>query len=224
MEVPVDTWLNADRGGDLVPAWLVHHGYALASIDYRLSDGATFPAPVEDCAAALRWLGSRADDYGFDADRVGLWGISAGGHLAAMLGTAAGQFEPPEAAAPPLRAVCVYCGPTDLAAMEPLRGREAYDWTLALIAGLLGGPVETRPALAKQASPVSRVANGNPPFLLVYGERDPLVPTDQGRALHDALLRHGVSSEFIVIPNGEHVFISTETDALTERFFRRHIG
>ena len=222
LEAPADAWLNADRGGDLVPAWLVRRGYALASIDYRLSDEAVFPAQIEDCSAALRWLADHAWEYGIDADRIGLWGVSAGGHLAALLGTA----RDPDAGAADgakVQAVCVYCGPTDFAAMVPLRGREAFDWILALIGGLLGGPVETRPELATRANPVSHVSPGAPAFLLVYGEKDPLVPPEQGRILHEALSRNGVASEFRVIPQGGHVFISPETDAATERFFRRHL-
>ena len=185
--------------------WLAAEGYAVASIDYRLTHVASWPAQIDDCRAAVRWLRANAAKYGLDAARVAVAGGSAGAHLAAVLGTTdapAGEPAPSRVQA----AIDLY-GPADLLTMpNNLAGPGKTDEMLASANGakLLGGIVRDRPALAKAASAWYQVSRDDPPFLILHGDQDPQVPLEQSRRLHARLQEAGVASELHVVPGAGH--------------------
>jgi acetyl esterase/lipase len=175
------------------PALVLHrHGYAVASINYRLSQHAPFPAQLEDCKAALRWLRANADRYHIDPKHVGVWGASAGGHLVALLGTTNGrkEFEGKEGhldQSSSVQAVVDYFGPTDLLDL----GKPSPDRN-PMLSRLLGGPAEQIKEKAAVASPLTHVNKDCPPFLIVHGDKDLAVPYRQSEELAVALKKAGV--------------------------------
>jgi acetyl esterase/lipase len=188
----------------------VRRGYASVSVNYRLTDEGTFPACVVDCRAALRWIRRHADEYGFDPRRIGLVGSSAGGHIAALMGTAsdklfaAGDF-PDESVR--VAAVVARFGVFDI------RGLGDVGIARVLVDDLMGGPESERPALYQQASPqayveaqISRGGGRNPfpPFMLIHGDRDRIVAFEQSRRMHDALTQAGCDSTLIRVRGGVH--------------------
>lgn len=193
-----------DAGGkDRCPAvTLVQDGYAVASINYRLARTAPFPAQLEDCKAAVRWLRANASTYHLDPDRIGVWGYSAGGHLAALLGTTGGVPELEGSGdnmqySSQVQAVCVVAGPADLPAMTNLGPRR-----ISAIEGLLGGPLEKDQAKAIAASPIHYVSKDDPPFLIVHGEADRVVPVEQSQRLYEELRKAGVNATLKILPVG----------------------
>src|SRR5881396_2302714 len=162
----------------------LNDGYAVASIEYRLSGEAPFPAQIEDCKAAVRWLRANAAKYNLDADRIGVWGMSAGGHLAALLGTSGGVPELEGSGdnmqySSRVQAVCDVAGPADLPALTNLGPKRMF-----AIEGLLGGPLEKDKAKAIAASPIHYVSKDDPPFLIVHGEADRVVPVEQSQRFY----------------------------------------
>lgn len=197
--LPVIVWIHGGgwrRGGKKqCPAiGMVHDGYAVASIDYRLTSTAPFPAQIEDCKAAVRWLRANAAKYNLDADRVGVWGVSAGGHLAALLGTSGGVPELEGSGdnmqySSRVQAVCDVAGPADLLAMTNLGPKRTF-----AIEGLLGGPLEKDKAKAIAASPIHYVSKDDPPFLIVHGEGDRVIPVEQSQRFYEELRKAGVNA------------------------------
>lgn len=180
--------------------WLAAEGYAVVSIDYRLLHVATWPAQIDDCRAAVRWLRSQAATYGLDASRIIAAGGSAGAHLAALLGTA--QSDDPR-----VQGVIDYFGPSDLLTMPSnVPGPQRGDEVLARSNGarMLGGIVRDRAELARQASALHQVSADDPPFLILHGDRDEQVPLDQSGRLHAALRAAGVASTLVVVPGAAH--------------------
>ncbi|MGC9378885.1 alpha/beta hydrolase fold domain-containing protein [Streptomyces sp. MH13] len=169
-------------------ARLVRAGFAVACPDYRLSGEAAFPAPLDDLSAALVWLRTRAAELGVDADRVVAWGESAGGHLAALLALTAAPAA--------VRGCVVWYGPTDLTAAPPHTPEAA----------LLGAPAADAPDRARSASPLARVAPGAPPFLILHGAEDSVVPVAQGEALAAALRAVGTEAGFRAVPGADHLW------------------
>jgi acetyl esterase/lipase len=188
---------------------LVKAGFAIASINYRLSQEAIFPAQIYDCKAAVRWLRAHAGDYGLNPDRIGAAGASAGGHLVALLGTTANHPELEGTEGNPgvssaVQAVFDFFGPTDFLAMTtPVNHWPSAD-AQAVVADLLGGPVAQNPDKARQASPLYYVSAQSAPFYIVQGDQDPLVPLPQSIALNDALQKAGVASTLYVVKGGGH--------------------
>lgn len=196
---PVIVWVHGGgwSGGDEdLPAGhparqMVARGYALASVEYRLSGEAVFPAQIHDCRAAVRWLRAHAREYGLDPTRFAAWGSSAGGHLVALLG-AAGEVDAFDDAAQGnagesgrVQAVVDWFGPADLTFAVGLPG----DSSVTRLLGCSGCTER-----ARQASPVTYVDASDPPFLIQHGTADPVVPFVQSEMLHAALTAAGVSS------------------------------
>lgn len=187
---------------------MVGRGYAVASIGYRLSSQAKYPAQLEDCRAAIRWLRAHASEYGLDPTRIGVWGASAGGHLAALLGTAAGEkrFDAGENLGQSSAVQCVIdsFGPSDLLHWGNPPLLAALDTPDTPVARLLGGRVRDHEELARIASPVTFVDRHSAPFLILHGANDPIVPAQQSVVLDAALRRAGVESTLVIIPGGGH--------------------
>ena len=168
-------------GGKAFPyaQFFTNSGFALASIDYRLTNEAPFPARINDCKAAVRWLRSNADKYHLDPDRIIAVGASAGGHLAALLGTTANdpRFEGtggPLGVSSEVQAVCDFSGPSDLLTIRSQYPRQPGTNRSWALTSLLGGTVEEKPELARLASPALQVIRVRPaPFLSPMGIRMP---------------------------------------------------
>lgn len=206
-------------------------GYAVASLNYRLSGHAVFPAQIEDCQAAVRWLRDHANDYGLDPERFAVWGASAGGHLVALLGTAGDSAEfaptPPPKTSARVQAVCDFYGPTDLLKFALTPGYLGHARADSPESKLLGGPVLDRPAQAKRANPITYVGPGDPPFLIIHGSADPVVPPQQSTLLHAALQAAGLPSTHRTIADAKHGGPEFSTPAVADEvdaFFRRSLG
>ncbi|MFI0235991.1 alpha/beta hydrolase fold domain-containing protein [Streptomyces sp. NPDC016845] len=182
-------------------------GLAVACVDYRLSGEALFPAQLDDVRAALRWLGLRADELGIDSERVVVWGESAGGHLASLL-----ALTHPE---PPLAGAVVWYGPSDLETPRPPFDPADPSSMEAL---LLGAAPSTVPERAAAASPVRRAHAGAPPFLIVHGEADTMVPCGHGRDLAAALRAAGAEAELRIVAGAEHGWVGADEDEVAEIF------
>jgi acetyl esterase/lipase len=168
---------------------LVAAGVAVATVDYRLSGEATFPAQIDDVHAAIEYLRRFAPAYGIDADRIGTWGESAGGALAALAGLTSGQVS----------AVVAWYPLTDLAHHHP-------DRSDSVEAELLGAAPAAVPELAAAASAVTRVTADAPPFLIVHGDADGVLPLDQSERLHAALVAVGAAAKLHVVAGADHCF------------------
>jgi acetyl esterase/lipase len=212
---------------------LAQAGIAVAAVDHRLSGEATWPAQLHDVKAAVRWLRARADELGVDGERVAAWGESSGGHLAALLGLTGddpalegdvGVTGPSSA----VDAVVAWYAPSDVAAVATDTGADPLD-PASREAQLLGGPPPERPDAAAQASPLTHVRPGVPPFLLLHGAADRLVPCVQSERLYAALLEAGADVELDVYEDADHMWLgSTEAaGAAVERtvdVLRRRFG
>jgi acetyl esterase/lipase len=214
-------WKNGSK--DRCPGvWLVPKGYAVASINYRLIP-AQWPAQMEDCRAAVRWLRAHQSEYGIDASRMAAWGGSAGGHLAALMGTL------PAAPDERVQAVIDWYGPADLLTMPPnVLSDKKTRAQLAEANGakLLGGIVMDQPEKAKSASALYQVSADDAPFLIMHGDQDGSVPIDQSKRLDQALGSAGVESTLKVIPGAGHGGKGFDTDEIRgtiEGFLSKHL-
>ncbi len=208
------SWKFGWKGYHLSLRDLPQHGIALACIDYRLSDEAKYPAQLNDCRAEVDWLRANGARYGIDGSRLALSGESAGAHLAALLGLLEGKSR--------IKAVCAMYPPTDLLSL----GRKySSPKGPSAIERLLGGPIEQKLRLARDASPVDHVTAQAPPFLIFHGLDDTLVPPAQSEKLDRLLRKSGVESHLVLVPRKGHWFLLSDAefrDAL--HFFERHFG
>jgi acetyl esterase/lipase len=189
-------------------ATLAAKGYFTASIEYRLSGEAKWPAQIEDCKLGVRWLRANAKKYNVNPDRIGCWGSSAGGHLVACLGTMDdARFEGSGGHAgvsSRVQAVVDYCGPSDFTeGSAGIQGGTADKDSTAPL-GLFGVPFREKPALWKDGSPALYVKRSNPPFLIVHGDKDKTVPVAHGQKLAAALKKAGAPVELIIVKGGGH--------------------
>lgn len=222
-------WLSGDRRylpetlhPDQLFEALVAAGLAVATVDYRHAREAPFPAQLHDVRAALRYLRVYAGVLGVDATRVGAWGESAGGHLAALLALTADRPEWEGAVGLPGRAGTVdavvdWYGVSDPDALpRPLSAVVASTELADLPQDLLlnGADGATHDA----AAPVRQVRSGCPPFLLLHGTADRLVPFAQSEALLAALQEAGARAELIPVEGADHIFLGhPDIDALVSR-------
>lgn len=194
--------ISAQRSFDRIVA----AGFAVASCEYRLSGEARFPAQVDDVDAAIAWLKQHGGEYGVDASRLVLWGVSAGATLASLAGLARDD----------VRGVVDWFGPSDLFAMaerdtgeSPADTREAR-W--------LGAPAGELADAARRASPTLQVHAGAPPFHIAHGTADEDVPFAQSETLAAALVAAGVDVEFVPVDGGKHFWRGIDdTDPLFDR-------
>ena len=214
--LPVLLWIFGNRWSrgskhHPPPLYLISRGYIVISIDYRLSGEAPFPAAIEDCKAAVRWIRANAAAYHFDPDHIGAWGHSAGGHLAALLGTSGGVAEleggDNSSFSSRVQAVCDMSGPSDI-----LQFYEAVSNSNERIARIdrssieqfLGGSVEQNRAKAIAASPTTYVSKDDPPFLIIHGEEDMTIPVSQSEVLASKLKAAGVQVTLIMAERRGH--------------------
>lgn len=170
----------------------VRRKYVVVSVDYSLSSKAKWPAQPEEAAAAVRWIRSHAGRYSLDPGKVIVWGMSSGAHLAAMLGVTGRPADAPDAdpsGGEPsgVKAVVAWCAPVDLSRLPGAASRAA-----AALLGSRGGiPADA----ARLVNPVTYVTSDCPPFFIVHGARDAVVPSDQSEELYNALRIAGVRAE-----------------------------
>ncbi|MEM6363702.1 MAG: alpha/beta hydrolase [Planctomycetota bacterium] len=211
---------------------LLSEGYVVASIDYRLTDQAIFPAQIHDCKAAIRWLRDNADQYRIDPKRIGVWGSSAGGHLVSLLGTSGDVTELEGSVgevdqSSRVQAVCSFFGPTDFLKMDAhaiATARMKHNAADSPESILVGGPIQANPDRVARANPMTYITADDPPMLLVHGDQDPLVPHHQSVIFAEALRAGGVDVTFHTVVGGKHGFgRNAEVDALVDRFFDQHL-
>ena len=188
--------------------FLATKGYFTASIEYRLSGEAKWPAQIEDCKLGVRWLRANAAKYNVDPDRIGCWGGSAGGHLVACLGVMDDpRFEGSGGYAgvsSRVQAVCDFYGPADMTTGSAgIQGAKDGEDAPAPL-GLFGTPFKAKPELWRDGSPIVYVKAGDPPFLIVHGDADKTVPHVHSEKFEAALKKAGVPVEFITVQRGGH--------------------
>ena len=189
--------------------WLTEHGYSVASISYRLSQVAKFPAQLHDCKGAIRWLRANSSKYGFETNDIIVAGSSAGGHLAALVGTTSGNerlegevggnLTQPSS----VSAIIDYYGPTDFilrSKTQPSRANEVG----SVVYNLLGGGADKKVGLAKLASAAHHVTKDDPPLLIFHGDKDNTVLIDQSEAIIKAYKSKGLSVQMNVLPGKKH--------------------
>jgi acetyl esterase/lipase len=224
--MPVLVWIHGGgwQGGNKesgIPrlASFAERGYFCASVEYRLSGEAIFPAQIEDCKCAIRFLRAKSKQFQLDSDRIGVWGASAGGHLVALLGTSEYVKELEgkggwQEFSSRVNAVCDFCGPSDFGRLFT-----KSDGAKGPVGKLLGGAPAEKADLAKLASPVTHITKNAPPFLIVHGGKDTLVPIDQARVLHEALKKAGVSVTLHVAEDQGHGLGGPEVNRAVQEFF-----
>ena len=199
--------------------------FAVASIGYRLTDEAHWPAQIHDCKAAIRWLRANAPQFGINAEKIGVMGTSAGGHLVAMLGTSSGVKELEGTLGrhtdtdSSVSCVIDFYGPSALLSMGGFHDRPDSPESK-----LVGGPIQEHKTTATAASPITFVSSDDAPFLCIHGTRDPLVPFSQSEVLKQKLEGAGVQCLLIPITNGGHGgFRYPEVDELIRTFLLHHL-
>ncbi len=202
-------WQNGSKEGcPPLRSGYTQQDYAVASINYRLSGHATFPAQIEDCKSAIRWLRAHASEYNLDPQRFGVWGSSAGGHLVALLGTSGDvqAFDVGENLdqSSRVQAVCDYYGPTDFTVFVTTPGYESHAADQSPEAKLIGGAVLENKAKAAAVNPITYVSEDDPPFLIMHGDQDKTVPLNQSQLLYEALKNAGVNAHLHTINGGGH--------------------
>ncbi len=203
-------------------------GFAVASINYRLTREAIFPAQIADCRAAIRYLRSHAKEYGYDGDRIGVWGTSAGGHLVALLGTGADvkELDGDNKVAPTscaVQAVADFFGPTDLLAISNHPSTIKHHDASSPESRLLGGPPPEKRELAALANPITHIGKNVPPFLIMHGDKDPLVPLNQSELLNNALKKANADVEFQVVEGAGHGFAGPKVSEKLLGFFEKSL-
>jgi acetyl esterase/lipase len=218
------SWRYGSKEGCIPVPWALK-GYVVASINYRLSQDATFPAQIEDCKSAVRWLRAHAKGYKIDRDHVIAWGDSAGGHLASLLGTAgdAAEWEPrPPAESSRVQAVIDWYGRADLTRVctDPSMAEHA-------VARLIGGSGQGVYDTARKASPIAHVTRDDPPFLIMHGEVDTTVPVQQSEDFAAALKKAGVPVILVVlkgIGHGGEEFMKPDQVRIIDTFLQEHLS
>ncbi|MGA2867533.1 MAG: GDSL-type esterase/lipase family protein [Verrucomicrobiota bacterium] len=217
-------WMAVDKH-EMIAAGAVKHGFAVASIDYRLSGVAIFPAQIYDCKAAVRWLRAHAGQFGLNPDKIGAWGDSAGGHLVSLLGLTANhpELEGNEGntnVSSRVQAVCDFYGPSDLWTTDHHLADSVAD---NAVPRLIGGLIEQNVEKARLASPLNYVTADACPFLIVHGDKDPIVPLEQSVALNDALQKVGVPTQLYIVKGGGHGFNDPHAYELANVFFTKYL-
>ena len=201
---------RAGSKNDMPLGGLVQRGFAVASVDYRLSTVAPFPAQAHDIKAAIRFLRAHASEYGFDASRIVIAGSSAGGHLAALVGVTNGNAELEGTVGGNLKessavqGIVSLFGASNLTTILAQSTPHGLSVRVPALQLLLGGQPAEKPDLARLASPVAHVDAQDPPLLLIHGDADPQMPPEQSQELKRAYESTGRPVQLEVIHGGKH--------------------
>jgi acetyl esterase/lipase len=214
-------------------------GIAVASINHRASADAIYPAQIQDCKAAIRFLRANAATYGLDPARIGVTGSSSGGHLVALLGTSGGvtthtvggvtmniegSLGMHNGVSSTVQAVCDWYGPTDFLIMNQCGSTINHDAPDSPESRLIGGPIQQHPNECALANPITYVDSGDPPFRIFHGGADPLVPHCESDSLDAALDRIGVPSDLTLVPEAGHGWSDAPQQVEMVEFFQSHLG
>jgi acetyl esterase/lipase len=225
-------WMSGSKS-NVNGLYLLNHGFAVVSINYRLTDEAIFPAQIHDCKGAVRWLRANAQRYDLNPNKIGVFGSSAGGHLAALLGTS-GEVENLEgniggnlSFSSIVQAVCDWYGPTNL--LTIMNYPSSIDHSLAASpeGKLIGGAIKDNIDKAIAASPITYVSKDDPPFLIMHGTQDMTVPFHQSVELDSAYKK--INHDVLFIPqqgagHGGGAFNSDSTRNRVINFFIRTLS
>jgi acetyl esterase/lipase len=204
-------WLSLDKGAHILELkHLAEAGYIVASVDYRTSNQVHFPGPLEDVKAAIRYLRAHAAIYGIDPDRVAVMGESAGGHLAEMVGVTGdlADFDTGDWLdfSSKVQAVVDWYGPSDFTTMRAINSEEGnLDASPEYL--LAGTNMKGDPEVLRGMSPVNFVTANTPPFLILHGNADTIVPFSQSEQLYEALEAKNVYAELYEIEGASHADI-----------------
>ncbi len=214
-------WLGNDKYADIgymkkTVAEIVSNGFALASIDYRFSTQAIFPAQIQDCNRAVSFLFDNADKYHLDKKRIAVMGFSAGGHLASLMGLSKNDnietfFMPGSNKSFSFKAVVDFYGPAELILFPGSNDPKSPESLL------IGAAPLARPDLAKAASPVTYVDKNDPPFLIIHGEKDDLVSIKQSQLLSSWLKVVGVQNELVIVKDAPHFGVMFDADEVRNK-------
>jgi acetyl esterase/lipase len=211
---------------------LVAQGFAVASVDYRLSTEAVFPAQIHDIKAAIRFLRARQNDYGYDASRIAVAGGSAGGHLAELVGVTNGVKalegtvgdHPGQSSS--VQAGISFYGASNLQSILAQSTPHGLSVRVPALQLLLGGQPEEKPELARLASPVAHIDANDPPLLLLHGDADPQMPVEQSYELERAYTAAGRPVKLVIIPGAKHggkEFYDDARTAVVAEFLRENL-
>ena len=204
-------------------------GYLCASVEYRLSGEVLFPTPIQDCKCAIRYLRAQSTALGCDPERIGACGQSSGGYMAIMLGVSEGVADFEGAGgwsgwSSRVQAVCDWYGPTDFLQMDRAGSSMNHDSADSPESQFIGGPIQDHQERTAQANPITYVTPERkiPPFLIVHGDQDPLVPFNQSELLAAAFDWVGADYRFHRVVGGGHggeLFATSEVTQLVDGFF-----
>jgi acetyl esterase/lipase len=234
---PLIVWVHggAWRSGskaDMPLKGIVGRGYAVASVDYRLSPVATFPAQIHDIKSAIRYLRANAERLEIDANRIAIAGSSAGGHLAALVGVTSGHAELEGTVGDCLdqssdvQAILDYYGPTNLTTILQQSTPHGLGVRVPALQLFLGGQPDDKPELAKLTSPVFHVDAADPPLLLLHGDQDPQVPINQAHELHGRYRELNLPVQFDIVHGAGHggpQFHDAQRITLVAKFLDQHL-
>jgi acetyl esterase/lipase len=230
-------WHSGSKSG-CYAAYLAREGYVVASVEYRFSQKALFPAQIQDCQAAIRWLRANSKAYHIDPEHIGASGDSAGGHLVALLETSGGKKAFPaiggnEDQSDRVQAVCDWYGPTDFntvmaqaAADHNVKSAIKFNTPDDPYSDLIGVKLGEDPVKGDAVSPVHYVSKDNPPILIMHGTRDALVPFAQSEEFVAALQKAGVDVTLQKFPNAGHggrAFSLPAVKKLMKDFFDKNL-
>jgi len=215
-------WLsNNSKGVDLrtLGKPLLDEGFAVVFPNHRSSSDAKFPAQVNDIKAVVRFIRGSAEKYNFDTSFIGITGSSSGGHLSAFTGTSGsvneftvgtataniegevGNFTPFSSS---VDAVVDWFGPTDFLQMDSCGSSMAHNPANSPESSLVGGAIQENKDICALANPITYIDSNDPPFLILHGDKDPLVPHCESELLFEALQNASVQSKLIIVPDGQH--------------------
>jgi acetyl esterase/lipase len=215
---------------------LLDAGFAVVMPNHRSSTDAKFPAQINDIKAVVRFIRANAEKYQIDTSFIGITGYSSGGHLAALAGTSGfvknytvdsvrenieGDVGPDTTYSSSVNAVVDWFGPTDFLVMDSCGSSLVHNAPNSPESSLIGGPIQDNKDKCALADPITYVDANDPPFLILHGDADPLVPHCESEMLYDALQKAGVPSQFVLVPGGQHgpgVLVDTYFKMMTNFF------
>lgn len=210
---------------------LVEEGWAIASVEYRLSPVAPFPAQIHDIKAAIRWLRAHSDKYGYASKRVAIAGASAGGHLVALTGISNGHKQLEGTLGKHLdqssdvQVIIDFYGASNLQTILHQSTPHGLSVRVPALELLLGDHPDKKPEVAKLASPVTHVDANDPPLLLLHGDQDPQMPINQSHELHARYKKAGAPVRFSVVHGAAHggkMFYDEARMKIVRNFLKKH--
>jgi acetyl esterase/lipase len=189
---------------------LLKNGFAIVTVNHRSSRDTIFPAQVHDIKASVRFIRANGIEFQIDTSFIGITGYSSGGYLSAFTGTSGsvsqveGNVGRYTSYSSSVDAVVDWFGPTDFQSMDSCGSSMVHDAPDSPESTFIGGAIQENDDLCALANPISYIDPNDPPFLILHGDADPLVPHCQSEKLYSALQKMGVSSQFVLVPDAGH--------------------